>query len=159
MLVVCLGDQKRIMGQLRPSLHLETQSKEVASKSRGVDGDEVSLQALLLPGRHRASVLRTEPVLLRILLSTLLGDKKQNATDRFMRDTIRCCHGTERFFHLYHTMHHGRPLGSWNTVCRVFWPRSAFANHRRRTGIMCIIVSEQVLDLEIQLANRSKEEV
>jgi hypothetical protein len=66
MLVVCRGDQKRIVGQLRQSL--------------------------------------------RILLSTLLVDMKQNATDRFMRDAIGGCYGAERFFLLYHTMHHGRPL-------------------------------------------------
>ena len=67
-------------------------------------------QALLLPGHYRASVVGTVPVPLRFLLSTLLLDMKHNATDRFMRDTIRCCHGTERFFLLHHTLHHCRPI-------------------------------------------------
>ena len=110
MLVVCRGDQQRIVGHLCPSLHRETQCREGASRSLGVDGHHVQLQALLLPGRHRASVVGIETAQLRILLSTLLGDMKQNATDRFVRDTIRGCYGAERFFLLYHTLHYGRPL-------------------------------------------------
>jgi hypothetical protein len=47
---------------------------------------------------------------LRFNLSTLLLDMKHDAADRFMRDTICGCYGAERFFLLYHTMHHGRPL-------------------------------------------------
>jgi hypothetical protein len=43
------------------------------------------------------------------LLSTLLLDMKQNAADRFMRDTIRGCYGAERFFLLHHTLHDCRP--------------------------------------------------
>jgi hypothetical protein len=58
--------------------------KKVASKSRGVDGDKVSLPALLLPERHRASAVGTVPVSLRVLLSTLLLDIKDDAMDRFM---------------------------------------------------------------------------
>ena len=37
---------------------------------------------------------------------TLLLDMKHDATARFMRGSIRCCYCTERFFLLYHTMHH-----------------------------------------------------
>ncbi len=63
-----------------------------------------------LSGRHRASAVGIETAQLRILLSTLLGDMKQKATDRFVRDTIRGCYGAERFVLLHHTLHHGRPL-------------------------------------------------
>jgi hypothetical protein len=88
-------------------LHLQTLRREDARKGRGAGGDHAHPQALLLPGRHYASVGGTVPVELRFWLSTLLLDMKHDATDRFMRDTIRCCHGTERFFLLHHTMHHG----------------------------------------------------
>src|SRR5258705_437856 len=99
--------------------------REDVGKSLWAGGDQMQLQALLQPGRHRASVVvGTVPVPLRVLLSTLLMSMKQNATDRFMRDTICCCYCAERFFLLYHTMHHGRPLGSGNTVCGVLWPRT-----------------------------------
>jgi hypothetical protein len=96
---------------------------------------------------------------LSFLVSTLLMNMKYDATDRFMRDSIRSCNGTERFFLLHNTMHHGRPVFSGNAVCRVFWPWSPFANKRRRAGVMGFIMSEQVLDLEIQCARRRKEEV
>jgi hypothetical protein len=51
------------------------------------------LQALLLPGRYRASVVGTVPAQLRFLLYTLLLDLKHDATDRFMnRHPHRCLH-------------------------------------------------------------------
>jgi len=89
------------------SLHLLTLRREDARKGRGAGGDHAHPQALLLPGRHRASVGGKVPVELRFWLPTLLLDMKHDATDRFMRDTIRCCYGTERFLQLYHTLHHG----------------------------------------------------
>ena len=65
---------------------------------------------LLLPGRHHASIVGTVTLQLSFLLSTLLLDMKHDAADRFMRDSIGCCHCTERFLLLHHTLHHGRPL-------------------------------------------------
>ncbi len=55
-------------------------------------------------------IRRTVTTQLSFLLSMLLPDIKQNATDRFMRDAICCCNGTERFLLLHHTMHYCRPL-------------------------------------------------
>src|SRR5437899_2067395 len=83
---------------------------------------------------------------------------KHDATDRFMRDPIRGCYRAERFLLLHHTMYHSRPVFSWNTVCRVCWPWSTFANNRRRAGVICFTVSEQLLHLEIQCASWGKEE-
>ncbi len=140
-------------------LHLLTLHKEDARKGRCAGGDHAHLQVLLLPGRYRASVAGTVPVQLRFLLSTLLLDMKHDAADRFMRNTIGCCHGTERFLLLHHTMNDHRPVFSRNTVFGVFWPWSPFANNRRRADVMCFVVSEQVLYLEIQSASRNKEEV
>ncbi len=73
-------------------------------------GDHTYLQALLLPGRHRASVVGKVTVQLSFFLYTLLTDMKNDATDRFMRNTIRFCNCSERFFLLHNTMQHGRPL-------------------------------------------------
>jgi hypothetical protein len=72
--------------------------------------DHTHLQALLLPGRHRASVVGIVTAQLRILRSTLLLDMKLNATDRFMRDSIGGYYGAERFYLLHHTMYQDRPL-------------------------------------------------
>jgi hypothetical protein len=41
----------------------------------------------------------------------------------------------------------------------VFWPWPPFAHNRRRADVMCFVVSEHVLDPEIQCARRGKEEV
>ncbi len=143
-----------------PSLHLLTLRREDARKGRCAGVDHAHPQALLLPGRHRASVVGKVPVELRCLLSTLLLDMKHDATDRFMRDAIRCCHGTERFFLLHHTMHHCRPLGSGNTVCRMLWPWPAVLdNSRRMASLSCFILSKQALHLLIQCARRGQEEV
>jgi hypothetical protein len=81
-------------------------------------------------------------VQLRFLLYVLLSSSTNDATDRFMRDTVSCCHFAERFLPLKHTLHHHRPVFRGNTVFRVFWPWTSFANNRRRTGVMCFIVSE-----------------
>ena len=75
-----------------------------------------------------------------------------------MRDTICSCHCAERFLLLHHTMNDHRPVFSGNAIFRVFWPRSPFANNRRRADVVCFVVSEQVLDLEIEFAGRGKEE-
>jgi hypothetical protein len=48
--------------------------------------------------------------LLRFWLSTRLLHMKQEATDRFRRDSRGGCHSTERFVLLHHTLHHRRPL-------------------------------------------------
>jgi len=65
----------------------------------------------------------------------------------------------ERFILLYHTMHHSRPLGSGNTVCWMFWPRTALlVNNRRSASLSCFTFSKQVLNLLIQYPCRCKEE-
>ena len=136
--------------------------RQYAGKRQGKVAVQVAthahVQALLLPGCHRASVVGKVPVPLRFLLSTLLMRMKKNATDRFMRDTIRCCYSAQGFLLLHHTMNDQRPVFSGKTVCGVFWPWSPFANNRRRADVMCFVVSEHVLDLEIQFARRGKEE-
>jgi hypothetical protein len=95
----------------------------------------------------------------RFLPYMLLHSSTKEATDRFMRDTVCCCYRSKWFFLLHNTMNDHWPVFSGNTICRVFWPWSPFANHRRRAGVMCFIVSEQLLHLEIQCASRSKEKV
>jgi hypothetical protein len=76
-----------------------------------------------------------------------------------MRDTVCSCHCAQRFLLLHHPMHDQRPVFSGNTIFGMFWPWSPFANYRRGTDVMCFVVSEHVLDLEIQFARRGKEEV
>ncbi len=125
-----------------PPLNLQTRLGEEARKGRGAGGDHVHLPALLLPGRHRASVAGTGPVPLRFLLSTPLLDMKHDAADRFMRDTIGGCHCTERFLLLHHTMQHGRPFGSGKTVCRPLCPGPSLLDHRRRrASLSCFLRS------------------
>jgi hypothetical protein len=106
----------------------------------------------------RLEGLRPVGVPLRFLLSRLLMPMKK-ATDRFMRDTIRCCYGAQGFLLLHHTMHDQRPVFCGNTIFGMSWPWSPFANYRRGADVMCFVVSEHVLDLEIQFARRGKEEV
>ncbi len=86
-------------------------------------------------------------------------DMMNDATDRFMRDTILLRNRTKWFVVLHNTMDDHRPVFSGNAVCGAFWPWSPFANNRRKADVMCFVVSEHVLDLEIQCASRSKEEV
>jgi hypothetical protein len=90
-LVVCRWDQQRTVDYLRP-LPAPAATAQGRCKERSMCrwGPHASA-ALLLPGRHRASVGGTVPVELRFLLSTLLMHMKKKATDRFMRDTICCC--------------------------------------------------------------------
>jgi hypothetical protein len=57
---------------------------------------------------------------------------KKKATDRFRRDTRGGCHGAKRFLLLHHTLHHGRPLLSGKSVCRLLWSWSPLLDHRRR---------------------------
>jgi hypothetical protein len=77
-----------------------------------------------------------------------------------MRDTIRGCYGAQRFLLLHHTLHHCRPVGSGNIVCRVRWPWTpVLHNSRSMTSRSCFILSKQMLHLLIQYSSRSKEEV
>src|SRR6266566_3514994 len=151
----CFPDGPALFRRIRPRSDLATTCR----KGRCAGGDHAHLQSLLLPGCHRASVVGKVPVPLRFLLSTLLMPMKKNATDRFMRDTIRCCYGAEGFLLLHHTMNDQRPVFSGNTVFEAFWPWSPFANNRRRADVICFVVSEQFLYLEIQFARRGKEKV
>jgi len=96
---------------------------------------------------------------LHFLLSKLLLKMKHDATNRFMRDFICGCYGTERFLLLPHTKYDCQPEFGGNTVFRLFWPWSPFANNRRWAGVLGLIVGEQLLDLEIECASRGKEEV
>jgi hypothetical protein len=66
-------------------------AQEDAREGRCAGGDHAHPQALLLPGRHRASVVGTVTVRVRFLLYTLHMDMKHDATDRFMsRHPHRC---------------------------------------------------------------------
>ena len=82
-----------------PSLHLQTHCREEARKGRWVCVHHTHPQALLLPGRHRASLGGTGPAPLRFLPSIRLLDMKQEATDGFVRDTRGGCHSTQRFLY------------------------------------------------------------
>jgi hypothetical protein len=115
------------------------------------------------PHRHRNERtllwgIDTSIARLHFLLSTLLLKMKHDATDRFMRDFICGCYGTERFLLLHHTKYDCWPEFCGNTVFRLFWPWSPFATNRRRAGIMGFILGEQLLNLEIECASRGKEE-
>jgi hypothetical protein len=66
--------------------------------------------------------------------------------------------GAQRFLLLHHPMNDHRPVFSGKTVFGVFWLWSPFASNRRRANVICSVVSEQVLHLEIQGASRSKQE-
>ena len=96
---------------------------------------------------------------LHFLPSTLLMPMKKKATDRFVRDSIGCCYGAQGFLPLHHPMNDYRPVFSGNTICGVFWPWSPFVSKRNRADVICFVVSEHVLDLEIQCARWGKEEV
>ena len=117
------------------------------------------MPALLLPGYHRSSVVGTVPEPLRFLLSTLLMPMKKDATDRFMRDTIRGCYGAQGFLLLHHTLHDHRPVLSGKSVWRVFRPRSSVFEKRRIASLTYVIFCQKMLDLEIQCARWGQEEV
>ncbi len=95
---------------------------------------------------------------LGFLLSKLLMNMKK-ATDRFVRDSIGGCYCAQRFLLLHHTLHHHRPVFSGNSVLRVFRPRSSVLDKRRIASLTDVIFCQKVLDLEIEFARRSKEEV
>jgi hypothetical protein len=142
-----------------PCLHLLTRCRQEAKKGRGAGGDHAHPQALLLPRRHRASVGGTGSVVLRFWLSTRLLSMKDEATDRFMGDTIRFRHCWERFVLLHHTMHHCWPWPSGKTVCRLLWPWTPLLAHRRRRASLgSFLFSKQGLDLLIESSSRGKEE-
>ncbi len=82
---------------------------------------------------------------------------KKKATDRFRRDPRLLCNPTKWFGVLHHPMHDYRPVGRGKAICRAFWPWPPFANHRR-TGVRGFILSQQALNLEVQIARRNKEE-
>ena len=77
---------------------------------------------------------RTVRARLRSFLSVLFLNMKHDATNRFMRDSIRRCYGAERFWLLHHTLYNCRPQVSWKTRVRMFRPWSSltlrFKNRR-----------------------------
>jgi hypothetical protein len=87
--------------------------------------------ALLLPRHHRASVVGAVTAPLSFLLSISILDMEHDATDRFMRNTICCCYGAERFPQLHHTMYDCRPKFSGNTIVRIFRSCSSMLEKRR----------------------------
>ena len=90
-LVLCRWDQQRTADYLRP-FPAPAETAQGRCKERSMcRGNHAHLQALLLPGRYRASVVGTVTAQLRFLLYTLLLDMKHDATDRFMnRHPHRC---------------------------------------------------------------------
>jgi hypothetical protein len=60
---------------------------------------------------------------------------KNDATDRFMPDSICGCHGAKRFLLLHHTMDDCRLVFSRETVFRVFGPRPSVFEKRRGTSL------------------------
>jgi hypothetical protein len=142
-----------------PPLNLQTRLGEEARKGRGAGGDHVHLPALSAFRTSSCLGRRNRTCPVRFWPSTRLLHMKQEATDRFARDTIGCCNRTERFVLLHHTMNDQRPVFSGKTVCGAFWPWPPFATHRRRTGVRGFILSQQALNLERQVARRNKEEM
>ena len=92
------------------------------------------------------------------MLSILLMKMKKKATDRFVRDARGGCYGAQRFLLLHHTLHHHRPVFSGKTVLRVFRTWSSVLEKRRSASLTDVIFCQKVLDLEIQVARRGKEE-
>jgi len=83
----------------------------------------------------------------------------KKAADRFVRDAIRGCYGAQRFLLLHHTLYHHRLVLSGKSVLWVFRPRSPVLEKRRVASLTYVIFCQRLLDLEIQCARRSKEEV
>ncbi len=96
---------------------------------------------------------------LRFLLYMHFRSSTNDATDRFMRDTIRGCHCAERFLLLHHTMNDHRPVFSGNTVFLVFRPWSSVLDHRRVASLNYFLFYQKVLHLEIQCSRQGKEEI
>jgi hypothetical protein len=93
----------------------------------------------ILPTSKIATTLGMVTLQLRFLLPTLLLDMKHDATDRFMRDSIRCCYNVERFFLLQQTMYYCRPKFSENAVVLMSRPWSSMLNKRRVTSLNLFI--------------------
>ncbi len=154
----------------------EQAARRASSPCEGDQAVGLTLLPLLQTHQGRPSQLTTAPlhgrrkracrsegrrpacVALRFWLSMRLLSMKDEAADRFMGDSILICHLTKRFVVLHHTMDDHRPVFRGKTVFGVFWSWPPFANHRRRAGVRCFVVSKQVLHLEIQVAGGSKEE-
>jgi hypothetical protein len=84
---------------------------------------------------------------------------KKDATDRFVRDAIGCCHSAEGFFLIHHTLHDCGPVFSGNTVFRVFRPWSSVLEKRKVASLNEFIFCQKVLHLLIQYSCRVKEEI
>jgi len=105
------------MDYLRPfPARVNTAQGRYKEWSRCADGNNTHPQALLLPGRYRASIGGTVTAQLRFLLSTPLLDMKHDAANCFMRDSICDCDGAKGFLLLDHTMYYCWPLISGNAV-------------------------------------------
>jgi hypothetical protein len=94
---------------------------------------------------------------LRFLSSTLILDTKHDATDRFMRDTIRGCYGAERFLLLHHTMYDCRPKFRGNTVVRLIRSWSSVLAKKRVASFKEVIFRLKVLRPMIQFLGWGKE--
>jgi hypothetical protein len=79
------------------------------------------------------------------------------ATDRFVRDA-RGGYGAQRFLLLHHTLHHHGSVFSGKTVSRVFRILSSVLEKRRSASLTGVIFRQKVLELEIQVARRGKQE-
>jgi hypothetical protein len=113
----------------------------------------------VLSGQHHLSVIGTVTVQLRFLLFTLLLDMKHDATDRFMRDSIRCCYSAKWFLLLHHTLYDCRPKFSGNSIVQMFRSWSSVLEKRRVASLKEVILLRKVLHLEIQFPRRGKEEI
>jgi hypothetical protein len=111
--------------RLLASLHRHTYQHKGADREKSRSPSPIVIKKRVCSSEG----LRPAYVALRFLLSTLLMSMKDEATDRFMGDTILICHLTKWFVVLYHTMDDQRPVFSGNTVVRVFWPWSPLANY------------------------------
>jgi len=83
---------------------------------------------------------------------------KHEAAHAFMGDTRGGCHWTKGLVGLSNTMRDHRLVGRGNAICRGFWSWTPFATHRSRADVRSFIVSQQALNLERQVASRSKQE-
>jgi hypothetical protein len=90
--------------------HLERLLMEDERKSRCTGGGNTHPQALLLPGSHHFTFIGKVTVQLSFLPDMLHLDLMNNATDRFMRNSICGCYGSKRLLLLHHAIYHGRPL-------------------------------------------------
>ena len=108
-LVVCRRDQQRILDYLCPFTELAANMlRRYKERLKCKWGPHAPASSR---ADRTASCLRRRTVTaqLSFLLSTPLLDIEHNATDRFMRDSIRGCYSAECFRLLHHTLHHRRP--------------------------------------------------